>query len=198
LTCRRFGRRRDGSDSQLTVVLCVGVGSGRGSLGVGSSHRPGWDGITGRWSGCGRGLGCFRRLQVWWDRDSGRWFALVLLACGLLCCNRLEPAQGNDASAAYARLVRICSSLARIRFCTYAPSGRLPVPTSIDSGTEESAPVLAKGDGAAGWARQPHRVWRGCDRVRPRAPAASCGSPVARPTRPAPRPAPERRRARRG
>jgi hypothetical protein len=34
-------------------------------------------------------VGCFRRLQVRWDRDSGRWFAFVLVACALTCCNRL-------------------------------------------------------------------------------------------------------------
>jgi IS5 family transposase len=34
-------------------------------------------------------LSCFRRLQVRWDRDSGRWFAFVLLACAVVCCNRL-------------------------------------------------------------------------------------------------------------
>jgi transposase len=32
---------------------------------------------------------CFRRLQVRWDRDSGRWFAFVLLACAVICFNRL-------------------------------------------------------------------------------------------------------------
>jgi transposase len=34
-------------------------------------------------------LSCYRRLQVRWDRDSARWFAFVLLACALVCCNRL-------------------------------------------------------------------------------------------------------------
>jgi transposase len=34
-------------------------------------------------------LSCFRRLQVRWDRDSGRWFAFVLVACAVVCCNRL-------------------------------------------------------------------------------------------------------------
>jgi transposase len=36
-------------------------------------------------------LSCFRRLQVRWDRDSGRWFAFVLLACALVCFNQLQP-----------------------------------------------------------------------------------------------------------
>jgi transposase len=34
-------------------------------------------------------LSCFRRLQVRWDRDDGRWFAFVLVACVLTCFNRL-------------------------------------------------------------------------------------------------------------
>jgi IS5 family transposase len=34
-------------------------------------------------------LSCFRRVQVRWDRHSGRWFAFVLLACALVCFNRL-------------------------------------------------------------------------------------------------------------
>jgi hypothetical protein len=34
-------------------------------------------------------LSCWRRLQVRWDRDAGRFFALVLLACALVCFNRL-------------------------------------------------------------------------------------------------------------
>jgi transposase len=34
-------------------------------------------------------LSCFKRLQVRWDRDSGRCFAFVLLACAVVCFNRL-------------------------------------------------------------------------------------------------------------
>jgi hypothetical protein len=34
-------------------------------------------------------LRCFRRLQVRWDRDAERWFAFVLLAGAVVCCNRL-------------------------------------------------------------------------------------------------------------
>jgi hypothetical protein len=33
-------------------------------------------------------LSCYRRLQVRWDRDSGWWFAFVLVACALVCFNR--------------------------------------------------------------------------------------------------------------
>jgi transposase len=34
-------------------------------------------------------LSCWRRLQVRWDRDSGRWFAFLLVACAVVCFNRL-------------------------------------------------------------------------------------------------------------
>ena len=34
-------------------------------------------------------LSCFRRMRVRWDRDAGRWFAFVLLACAVVCFNRL-------------------------------------------------------------------------------------------------------------
>jgi hypothetical protein len=34
-------------------------------------------------------LSCWRRLQMRWDRDSGRWFALVLVAYAVVCFNRL-------------------------------------------------------------------------------------------------------------
>jgi Transposase DDE domain len=34
-------------------------------------------------------LSCYRRLGMRWDRGSERWFAFVLLACALVCLNRL-------------------------------------------------------------------------------------------------------------
>jgi hypothetical protein len=34
-------------------------------------------------------LSYWRRLEVRWDRDAGRWFAFVLVACALVCFNRL-------------------------------------------------------------------------------------------------------------
>jgi hypothetical protein len=34
-------------------------------------------------------LSCWRRLQMRWDRDSGRWFAFVMVACAVVCFNRL-------------------------------------------------------------------------------------------------------------
>ena len=40
------------------------------------------------------GLSCFRRLQVRRDRDAGRWFAFVLVACAVVCFNRLQPVAG--------------------------------------------------------------------------------------------------------
>jgi hypothetical protein len=36
-------------------------------------------------------LSCYRRLGVRWDRGSERSFGFVLLACGLVCFNRLQP-----------------------------------------------------------------------------------------------------------
>jgi transposase len=35
-------------------------------------------------------LSCYRRLGVRWDRGSERWFAFVLLVCGLVCVKRLQ------------------------------------------------------------------------------------------------------------
>jgi transposase len=40
-------------------------------------------------------LSCFRRLQVRWDRASGRWFAFVLVACAVICFNRLSARFGT-------------------------------------------------------------------------------------------------------
>jgi IS5 family transposase len=34
-------------------------------------------------------LSGWRRLQVRWDRDSGRFFAFALVACAIICFNRL-------------------------------------------------------------------------------------------------------------
>jgi transposase len=34
-------------------------------------------------------LGCWRRLAMRWDRDAGRWFAFVLVACAVVCFNWL-------------------------------------------------------------------------------------------------------------
>jgi hypothetical protein len=48
--------------------------------------------ICSAWTWAGRvieRLSCYRRLQVRWDRGSARWFGLVLLACALVCFNRL-------------------------------------------------------------------------------------------------------------
>jgi hypothetical protein len=39
-------------------------------------------------------LRCWRRLRVRWDRDWWRWFAFVLLACAVVCFNRLQPSKG--------------------------------------------------------------------------------------------------------
>jgi hypothetical protein len=34
-------------------------------------------------------VSCYRRLQVRWERDSGRFFPFVLVACALVCFKRL-------------------------------------------------------------------------------------------------------------
>jgi transposase len=44
-------------------------------------------------------LGCWRRLQVRWDRGSGRFFAFVLVACALTCFNRLWSCGGGIVEA---------------------------------------------------------------------------------------------------
>jgi transposase len=71
---------------------CGGARFGRGlpRRGIQSSARLGRQ----RWN-VERALSwrsCWRRLQVRRDRDSGRFFAFVLVACALVCFNRLEVA----------------------------------------------------------------------------------------------------------
>jgi IS5 family transposase len=44
-------------------------------------------------------LSCWRRLQVRWDRDSGRFFAFVLVACALTCFHRLWGQAGTMTGA---------------------------------------------------------------------------------------------------
>jgi transposase len=44
-------------------------------------------------------LSCWRRLQVRWDRDAGRWVAFVLVACAVVCFNRLQPVDGSEATS---------------------------------------------------------------------------------------------------
>jgi transposase len=72
--CRQYLRRR-------------GIAARTARRGIESSQRLGRD----RWR-VERTLSwvsCWRRLQVRWDRDAGRWFAFALLACALVCFNRL-------------------------------------------------------------------------------------------------------------
>jgi transposase len=72
--CRAYLRRR-------------GIKARIARRGIESSQRLGRD----RWrvERALSWLSCYRRLQVRWDRGSQRWFAFVLLACALVCCNRL-------------------------------------------------------------------------------------------------------------
>jgi transposase len=44
-------------------------------------------------------LSWWRRLQVRWDRDAGRWFAFVLVACAVIRFNRLQPATSARTSS---------------------------------------------------------------------------------------------------
>jgi hypothetical protein len=39
-------------------------------------------------------LSCWRRLQIRWDRDSGRWFAFVLVACADVLLQSILAAKG--------------------------------------------------------------------------------------------------------
>jgi hypothetical protein len=41
-------------------------------------------------------LSCFRLLEVRWDRDSGRWFAFMLVACAPVCFNRRSSARRSE------------------------------------------------------------------------------------------------------
>jgi hypothetical protein len=67
------------------VPGCDGVGSSRGSLGVDRVVNAAWSpSLAG-----GAGAVVVERLQVRWDRDAGRWFAFVLVACAVVCFNRL-------------------------------------------------------------------------------------------------------------
>jgi Transposase DDE domain len=55
--------------------------------GIESSQRQGW--YRWRLKRALSWLSCFRRLGVRWDRGSERFFAFMLLACALVCFNRL-------------------------------------------------------------------------------------------------------------
>jgi IS5 family transposase len=71
--CRRYLRRR-------------GIRPRIARRGIESSQRLG----RYRWTieGTGAWLGGFRRLRIRYERDSGRFYALVL-ACSIICCNAL-------------------------------------------------------------------------------------------------------------
>ena len=56
--------------------------------GIESSARPGWH----RWmiERTGAWLGGWRRLRIRYERSSERFYALVLLACSVICFNTLQ------------------------------------------------------------------------------------------------------------
>jgi len=101
-TCRRSAHRRGGrrtrpgkvhgdmaydSKANRAYLRRRGIRSRIARRGVESSARLGRH----RWK-VERSLSwlsCWRRLGVRWDRDSGRWFAFMLLVCAVVCFNRL-------------------------------------------------------------------------------------------------------------
>jgi transposase len=89
---RLLPARELGCGSYATVLRSGDVGSPRASRGAGSNPRSGLALTAGVSSGRCRGSGCWRRLQVRWDRDSGRFFAFALVACAPVCFKQLEPA----------------------------------------------------------------------------------------------------------
>jgi transposase len=56
--------------------------------GIEPSARLGRHRWTVEWTGAW--LGGFRRLRIRYERDSGRFYALVLLAGAVICCNALQ------------------------------------------------------------------------------------------------------------
>jgi hypothetical protein len=78
-----------GYDSRVNRAYLRRRGIRTRSLGASSSRRPGWGRHRWKVERALSWLSCFRRLQVRWDRDAGRWFAFVLVACTMVCFNRL-------------------------------------------------------------------------------------------------------------
>jgi hypothetical protein len=81
-----------------TAPICDVVRFGRGSPGVGSSRHCGWGGIAGR-SRVAVMAELLAAAWIRWDRDSGRWFAFVPVACAVVCFNRLLTRQEHDTTA---------------------------------------------------------------------------------------------------
>jgi hypothetical protein len=70
--------------------ICVGVASARGSPGAWLSPRRGWGGIGGGSSAPGPGLAGGGGCGSVYERSSERLYALVLLACAVICFNTLQ------------------------------------------------------------------------------------------------------------
>ena len=72
-----------------TERTCGVVGSGRGSPGAGVESPARLGRHRWRVERALSWLSCFRRLQVRWDPGLGWFFPFVLVACALVCFNRL-------------------------------------------------------------------------------------------------------------
>src|SRR6266498_3503171 len=101
-----------------TVPGCGVVGSPRGSPGVGSSPRRGWDGIAGGWSG--RCRGC-RATAASGAVGSGHRAVLRVPAAGL-CAHVLQPALTNNLGEPRPSEVECCAG-AQLRCWLLPPDG---------------------------------------------------------------------------
>jgi hypothetical protein len=88
------GPTRSTATRPMTIAAAgrtyVGVTSARGSPAAGSSRRTRLG--RHRWTieRTGAWRGGWRRLRIRYERDSERFFALVLLACSVICFNALQ------------------------------------------------------------------------------------------------------------
>jgi transposase len=69
---------------------CAGGVSAHGSPDVGSSPRPGLAATAWTIERTGAWLGGFRRLRIRHERSGERFYALVMLACAIICFNALR------------------------------------------------------------------------------------------------------------
>jgi hypothetical protein len=98
-TARAIHRLQKGRARNHSCTSCGDAGSLVDRAAWNSNRRRGVGDTRGKLQRALSWLNCWRRLQVRWDRDSGRWFALVLLACVVVCCNRLQPPREDPMSS---------------------------------------------------------------------------------------------------